>query len=136
MIQKSLVYIGLPYSSNNASIIEERIKHFCNVDSFLNENGILTVSPILKHLLFEKGSSLPTDWNFWKEYSYNLLSRSDVLLILKLDGWENSSGVTAEIEFGKERNIPIHYLEKNENPHNFIEKINFKNNNKISKIKT
>ena len=60
----------------------------------------------MKHFIinYEK---LPGDWEFWKRYSQALLAKSDGMIVLKLDGWEKSTGVQAEIEICKNQNIPV-----------------------------
>ncbi len=130
-MNNKLVYVALPYTDKNPDVVNERVLKFCKIDSQLNMNGILTVSPILKHLLFDKNTDLPTDWDFWKNLSYRLLSSCDMLLVLKFKGWENSTGVQAEIEFAKTNNIEIHYLEESENINNFFKKINIGRGSRI-----
>ncbi len=122
-MNNKLVYVALPYTDKDKKVIEERVLRFCEIDSQLNLQGVLTVSPILKHLLFDKNKELPTDWNFWKNLSYRLLSSCDVLLVLKFDGWEKSTGVQAEIEFAKQKQIETIYLENNEYINNIVSKI-------------
>ncbi len=120
---EKLVYVALPYTDKDKSITDLRVKKFCEIDSQLNMNGVLTVSPILKHLLFDKNSELPTDWNFWKNLSYRLLSSSDILLVLKFQGWEKSTGVQAEIEFAKENKITTYYFQENDSILDIVNKI-------------
>lgn len=110
-MNEKLTYIAIPYTDKNKEVINQRIERFCEIDSILNLNGVLTVSPILKHLLFSYNKKLPTDWNFWKNLSYRLLSSSDILLVIKLDNWENSVGVKAEIDYANSNDIPIFYFE-------------------------
>lgn len=101
-------FISLPYSHKQQEVIEQRVKLMCQVDSFLNSKGILTISPIHKHLLFMNGSSLPNDWDFWKNLSLSLLSKSTGMILLQMEGWKDSIGVQAEIEFAKNNHIPIY----------------------------
>ncbi len=122
-MSEKLIYVALPYTDKDKSIVDFRVKKFCEIDSQLNMNGILTVSPILKHLLFDNNSELPTDWDFWKNLSYRLLSSCDILLVLKLSGWEKSIGVNAEIEFAKQNQITTYYLEEDSNILDIIKKI-------------
>ena len=73
---------------------------------------------------------MPRDWAFWKDLSYVLLSKSDVLVVLKLEGWEESVGVKAEIIYAHDNNIPVIYIE--EDLSNLEEKLVFmKDWNKI-----
>jgi len=105
-----MIYLSSPYSHPDQAVVEARIKTFCKVDEALQRKGLMTVSPLYKHLLFLNGSTLPSDWNYWKCYSRVLLKECDWLFVIKNDGWEESIGVQAEIEFAKERLIPIEYL--------------------------
>lgn len=41
----------------------------------------------------------------------SLISKCDELWVLKIDGWEQSKGVSAEIEYAESLNIPIKYKE-------------------------
>lgn len=109
---KKLHYIALPYSSKDEKVIEHRINKFCELDSKLNMQGIQTVSPVLKHLLFTNHKEMPRDWEFWKDLSYILLSKSDFLVVFKLEGWEESVGVKAEIIYAHNNNIPVIYIEE------------------------
>lgn len=109
-----MIYLAAPYSHKDPTVVADRIKTFCKIDSELSSiPGIVTVSPLLKHLLFINGSSLPTDWEFWKTYSYGLLLKCDSLIVITLHGWDESPGVSAEIEFAKSRNFKILMLDPN-----------------------
>lgn len=37
--------------------------------------------------------------------------KCDRMIVVKLDGWEESEGVNAEIEFALDQGIPIEYIE-------------------------
>jgi hypothetical protein len=50
------------------------------------------------------------DFNFWMKQDLPMLLECDYLFVFKQDGWENSRGLTREIEFAKENNIPIVYV--------------------------
>jgi hypothetical protein len=105
-----LAYLAAPYSDKNQDIVENRIDIFCNIDSMLMQHGIMTVSPLLKHLVLQH-SSLPSDWAYWGDYSKTLLARCDMLIVLKMPGWLESTGVRAEIEFAAINDIKIEYLD-------------------------
>ncbi len=129
MKQTKLFYIALPYSHYDKEIVKQRVDKFSSLDSFLNLNYIQTVSPILKQTLLDRNKNLASDWNFWQTLSYTYLSRCDALIVYQLEGWENSVGVTEEIKFAQESNIPIIYIAEylNEqtilnNIHDFIKK--------------
>ena len=47
---------------------------------------------VLKH-------ELPGDWAFWKNLCITYLSPAEKVYLLKIDGWDTSTGVAAELEF-------------------------------------
>ena len=103
----SLVYLAAPYTHKDPAVVAERMQKFCNFDSALGAAGIITVSPLLKHLLFIHGSELPRDWAFWENYSKTLLSKCDCLVVMRMDGVEESTGVMGEIAFARAHSIEI-----------------------------
>jgi hypothetical protein len=51
------------------------------------------------------------DGDFWLEQDFALLKHASELIVFKMDGWEQSSGVAREIKFAEEFDIPIRYIE-------------------------
>ena len=48
------------------------------------------------HPLVEYG--LPTDWEFWSRFAREFIERCDDMVVLQLDGWQESIGVANEQE--------------------------------------
>ncbi len=105
-----LVYLAAPYSHPDKNVVQERIKQFCAVDAHLSRSGIFTVSPLLKHLVLQH-ETLPSDWNYWKDYSYELLARCEKMVVIRMDGWKDSVGIKAEIEYCNMTSIPIEFID-------------------------
>jgi hypothetical protein len=103
-----IFYLAAPYSGSEEEV-ENRMRQLCIADAVLMKNGIFTMSPLMKHFIINY-ESLPGDWNYWKNYSEVLLSKADGMIVLKLDGWEQSTGVQAEIEICKKNNILIFFF--------------------------
>lgn len=53
---------------------------------------------------------LPTGWDYWGRYDRDMLARSAKLLVVKMGGWDTSSGIAGEIEIARELGLPIEYL--------------------------
>jgi hypothetical protein len=49
-------------------------------------------------------------WSFWEQYDRKFLERCDEVVVLMLDGWEESVGVQAEIRIAGELGKPVRYL--------------------------
>lgn len=73
--------------------------------------GVLVYSPITHNHPIAECSSLPGTWEFWKQFDLAVLKHCKQLVVLKLPGWETSTGVTAEIEFCQKNFIPITYVD-------------------------
>jgi hypothetical protein len=107
---KKLYYLASPYSHEDQNVMKTRFDLVTKASAELMSLGIFVYSPIThSHPMSEYG--LPTTWDFWKEYDELFLSKCDALLVLKLDGWERSTGVTAEIDYAKLHEIEITYLD-------------------------
>ena len=109
---KKLYYLAVPYTSPKKEIVLERF-HSVNIATgkLLNE-GKFVFSPISMSHPVAEDASLPTSWEYWLFYDELLLSRCDELIVLMLDGWKESVGVTAEIEIAKRLGKPISFLDK------------------------
>ncbi len=104
-----LIYLGCPYSGVS-DVVEQRMELFCRQVARMQLRGDLVVSPLLMHFVLKYEPKLANDWNFWKTYSRELLSRCDEFHILGLEGWEKSTGLQGEIEIAKELGKPIIFV--------------------------
>jgi hypothetical protein len=53
---------------------------------------------------------LPTDALFWQTTNEHMLLRADLLWVLQLPGWRDSTGVSHEIRFAEEHDISTSFL--------------------------
>jgi len=108
---KQKVYLACPYTHEKQSVMTMRVEKATKAAAILAKEYVvfspLTHShPISKHMEPE----YQTNGDFWLEQDFAFLAVCDKLLVLCLDGWEKSYGVTEEIKFAHENNIPIFYL--------------------------
>lgn len=96
-----LVFLSAPYTHPDPAVVDRRMKRFCEIDSLLTAGGLMTVSPLFKHLLFVNGSKLPSTWDYWEEYSKTILLHCKVQAILMIDGWGESTGIAGETAYAK-----------------------------------
>jgi hypothetical protein len=105
-----LIYLATPYSHPDPAMREGRYLMACKAASALLQQGLHVFSPIAHtHQIAQYG--LPTGWDFWESYDRLYLDRCDALYVLKMDGWEESVGVQAEIRIMEEMGKPVTYLE-------------------------
>ena len=106
----SLIYLSIPYSHPDQSIRTGRMAAFWKACAHLIEHEYHVVSPMsmepaLKHL-----PNNQADWNTWEKYCVDLLSASEEVWVLQLEGWDKSQGVQGEIDYAKELNKTVRYL--------------------------
>jgi nucleoside 2-deoxyribosyltransferase len=74
-------------------------------------DGVMVFSPIAHTHPIAMHGELPTSFEFYAAYDEMMISRCDAVVILMLDGWRESVGVTAEIEIAKRLGKPIALIE-------------------------
>lgn len=113
-----MIYIAAPYSSKEKEVTIARVKKVCEYSADLLVKRISCVSPITLGTGIMSEAKLPTDFEFWQHLSYDLLELCKTMHVLKLDGWDESIGVLAEIKFALENNIEIVYIDMYDNKGN------------------
>ena len=104
-----MIYLASPYTHVDAAVRESRFDAACLATSALMRAGLSVYSPIVhSHPLVRFG--LPIEWEFWKAHDCEHLRRSDKVVVLTLDGWEESRGVRAEVELAIDLDLPIRYM--------------------------
>lgn len=105
------VYIAGPYSANNVMAVLENMRRGMRAATELFLAGFHPFVPWFDyHFVLQSrpdtGEEGPTLEDY---YSHGLdwLGASDVLYVL--NGYEESVGTLAEIEYARKHNIPIHY---------------------------
>jgi hypothetical protein len=103
-----VIYIASPYSHPDASVREARYRAACEKAAAMLRDGLRVYSPIVhSHPLALLG--LPGDWAFWAEQNAAMLERASSVVVLTLDGWEESRGIAAEVEIARALHLPIRY---------------------------
>jgi hypothetical protein len=105
-----MIYLASPYSHPDPPIREARFNAACRATAELVLAGRAVFSPIVHgHPLVRFG--LPTDWSFWQRFDEEHLRLCDEVLVLQIDGWRESVGVRAEVEFAAALGNRVAYLE-------------------------
>ena len=106
-----MIYIANPYSDPDPdpAVRQARYRAACLATAELLRHGLKVFSPVVhSHPLAELG--LPGNWSFWQRIDEDMLVRCNELVVLMLDGWRESRGVTAEIELAHGHEIPVRYV--------------------------
>lgn len=105
-----MIYLASPYSRPDAFVREQRYLQAAKATVHLLHKREWVYSPIVHcHTIAQLGD-LPKDFDFWRDYNFAMLEKADKLLILRVEGWENSVGVKAEIAHASQLNKPVEYL--------------------------
>lgn len=106
-----LVYIANPYSHPDSKIVHERYDQVCQITADLVSKGQIAISPIAYGHTLLSYREMPSDWDFWQSFCISLLARCQKMIVVKMEGWQESRGVLAEIEYAKSNGIDIEYLD-------------------------
>lgn len=90
---------------------QQRYEAACRLAARLMEQGYVVYSPIAHSHGLAVFGGLRGDWEFWERCDRAMLEHASLVVVLRLDGWAESSGVMAEIGIAWEMGIPVEYLE-------------------------
>jgi len=110
-MEKQLVYLACPYSHDEARVRLQRFRAVNVAAATLMAEGVYVYSPISHTHPIAEAGGLPLGFDFWEGYDRAIISACRALVVLKLDGWEESTGVQSEIEIAGELGIPVEYME-------------------------
>lgn len=112
-----MIYLASPYTHPEQSVREDRFNLVCRAASILMRRGEYVYSPIGATHPMSVNCLLPLTWDYWEQYDRWFIERCDYLVVLMIDGWQQSKGVTAELKIARELGKPIGYvtMEKLEN---------------------
>lgn len=105
-----LIYLAAPFNHPDVRIRDWRYEVVTRVARDLLAQGYAVFSPITHNIPIDRLSTRG-NWDTWRDQDFTLLKRCDRLLVLKLDGYQESIGVAAEIAFAKSYSIPIEEIE-------------------------
>lgn len=105
-----VAYLACPYTHKDPRVQQKRFRLVSLTSRALLQQGIHVYSPIT-HNVPINNLGFNGDWLKWSAFDHEMLSRCDKLIVLKLDGWEESKGVQAEIKKAQELNLPIEWME-------------------------
>jgi hypothetical protein len=100
MESSSLYYLASPYSHADPTVRQRRFELVNEIAIDLINRGYVIIEPIV--MGHPKAGHLPTDFEFWKRVDTTFIERCDGIIVADtIQGWQESKGVTAEIEFAR-----------------------------------
>jgi nucleoside 2-deoxyribosyltransferase len=103
---KKLIYLASPYSAPTKEQMLQRTKDVQVATAKLIEQGHLIFSPIVHTQPIEDIVSFSPvntegEMSGWMKYDFAMIDKCDEVWVLKIDGWEASRGVAAEIQYAR-----------------------------------
>ena len=108
-----ILYLASPYTAHHWMTEQDRYLLACEAAAALMQQGHTVFSPIAHShgiALF-----LPKhDHAFWMSQDLPFLDFTDKIVVLTLPGWEESKGIKRELEYARDKGIPIEYKSMDE----------------------
>lgn len=104
-----MIYLASPYTHENPLVMEARFKCAAMATASLMREGLAIFSPIVNCHYLATHHELPRTFEFWQKFNFDMLSHSERLIVLTLDGWKDSVGVAGEIAYARDNEIPTEF---------------------------
>jgi hypothetical protein len=111
-----LTYLACPYSHVSRHIRVARFEAANAAAATLMADGHHVYSPISHTHPIAEAGDLPLGWDFWETYDRIFLGMSRIVVVLMLDGWRESKGVTAELAIAVELGLAVDYMAPTQSP--------------------
>ena len=111
-----MIYLAQPYYHIDSDVMEQRYDIGCYVTAQLMLQGLVIFAPIVYCHELAKRYTLPRAHDFWLNYDFAMLARSDKMLIIGCDGWNVSRGVREEVEEAERLQIEIRIIPDYKHP--------------------
>lgn len=110
-MNKPLTYLACPYSHADSSVRTARFHAVNEAAGKLMGMGHIVFSPISHSHPIALAADLPVDWAYWEKFCRAYMDHCSLMIVLKLDGWEDSKGIKAEIAIARELLIPVEFID-------------------------
>lgn len=117
--KSELIYVSCAFGQADPRVREHRIDLVSRFCAKKMREGIVVFCPLIHNYHILK-YGLPIGWDYWEKFNKELLQKCDRLYVLKLEDWENSVGIQAEVSIARKFNIPIEYHEYESEPVEYV----------------
>ena len=109
-----LIYLACPYTHPDPTVREFRFMEATRAAARLVAEGMVVYSPItMTHPidveLAGRHATLGSD--FWVRFDEAFMERCNKMIILKLDGWSESSGILRERRYFEREGKPVSFID-------------------------
>lgn len=114
MLQKShyqLAYLACPYSSKDKTVQRFRFNLVSQLACDFITQGIYVFAASTHNTAIEEFGAVESRFEHWKNFNHTMIEHCDQLIVIRIDGWETSKGVSDQIKFAQLKGIPIEYYD-------------------------
>lgn len=106
-----LIFIAIPTKGcvRNGAITEETLKFVADLHR-VNPDKVFLCPMIQDYALLKYLPEMDATWEVWGAHCRRLIKACDEVWVLKFEGWLESTGVNAEIDFATQLQKPVLYL--------------------------
>ncbi len=109
-----MIYLASPYTKHTKDTRHLYFEMLCDITAQMFNMGKYVFTPIVYAHPVASRHNLPPEWDYWKEYDEKFISICSDLWVIMFPGWEDSTGVQAEVKIAQELGLPIRYVELSE----------------------
>jgi hypothetical protein len=109
-----IIYLGGPYTHHLPHIRLERFASITRAAAKLIQQGRIVYSPLtMTHpidlVMADAGETLGSD--YWVKFDEAFMEFCTEMVVLRLSGWEQSSGVKREVAYFRQRCRPVTFMD-------------------------
>lgn len=114
-----MIYLCSVYSLNPdgrsaedmSALMEKRWEYAMSRTADFLKEGVVLFSPISHCHELSQRHDMPKTWEFWKQIDFGYIEACSHVWVLMMPGWEDSTGVSAEIIEARRQGKPIRFLD-------------------------
>jgi hypothetical protein len=103
-------YLASPYT-NYAKGYDAAAQDVAKVAAALMHDGLIVYAPIAHGRAIDRAGTLPSTHEFWMRQCKAPFLACTTLIVAKLSGWRDSRGVSMEIGWSADLDMPAFYLD-------------------------
>lgn len=109
-----LTYLAAPYTHPDPAVLEQRYEAANRAAAVLMRDGPVFSPVSHSHRIADfMDAALRLDHYFWQEQDTAVLAHCSRVVVLQMDGWQESKGIAAECAFADAIGIPVEFMHPN-----------------------
>jgi len=95
------IFLCAPYTNHDPEIVNARVTAINAHAAFLMNQRHIVFSPISHSHPIAIENDMPTTFEFWQRQNREFIVWCDVVMVLRLNGWQESRGLVDEMKYAK-----------------------------------